>query len=77
MSRAFVKEEDPDAPVVLADRPISAHPNYMTPAGFKDMELQITALEAEFAGLNSDKDLTRRTRRAGDPARSALLSCSA
>ncbi len=46
MSRAFVKDDDeaPDAP--LPDRPVSEHPNYVTPSGLALLEARRDELEA-------------------------------
>ncbi len=50
MSRAFVKEADGD---MVADdapeRPRSAHPNYVTPAGLAELEARRAALAADRA----------------------------
>lgn len=35
MSRAFVKETDSETIELLPDRPVSAHPNFVTPQGWK------------------------------------------
>ncbi len=46
MSRAFVKEPEPDAPGDdLPDRAVSEHPNYVTPAGLRQLEEKIAGLE--------------------------------
>jgi hypothetical protein len=42
MSRAFVKEQDAEAVEELADRPVSDHPNDVTPEG-------LAQIDAEFA----------------------------
>jgi transcription elongation factor GreB len=48
MSRAFVKEPEPDAPGDdLPDRSISEHPNYVTPGGLRQLEDKIAALEEQ------------------------------
>ena len=46
MSRAFVKDDDeaPDAP--LPDRPLSEHPNYVTPSGLALVEGRRDELDA-------------------------------
>ena len=46
MSRAFVKEDEgtPDAP--LPDRPLSEHPNHVTPAGLALLQSKRQELEA-------------------------------
>ena len=45
MSRAFVKESDGDTPDVLPDRPISPHPNLVTPQGLAAIKREITRLD--------------------------------
>lgn len=57
MSRGFVKEDDLEhAGTDLPERPISAHPNYVTPTGLKQLEQQAQALDAERRQLSSRKD---------------------
>jgi transcription elongation GreA/GreB family factor len=46
MSRAFVRESDQE-PEALPDRPVSAQPNWVTPAGLKQIEARIQELESE------------------------------
>ena len=46
MNRAFVKEPDEGAPVEgLPERQISEQPNYVTPAGLRQLEAQLGELE--------------------------------
>lgn len=45
MSRAFVKEPDGDAPEPLPERPISPHPNLVTPQGLAAIKREITRLD--------------------------------
>lgn len=46
MSQAFTKEPDSGMPEDgMPDRPISAHPNYVTPAGLRQLEQHIGDLE--------------------------------
>jgi transcription elongation GreA/GreB family factor len=48
MSRAFVKEQDSGAPGQdLPERPVSEHPNYVTPAGLAALEREAGELEAQ------------------------------
>lgn len=48
MSRAFVKEPDGDQVADAGpERPISPHPNYVTPAGLARLEAALAAAEAE------------------------------
>ena len=50
MSRAFVKEPEADAPgEELAERPVSTHPNYVTPRGLSQIDQQVTQLSEEYA----------------------------
>ena len=46
MSRAFVKEPDGGEPVEpLPDRPISPHPNFVTPEGLQAIDAQLAELQ--------------------------------
>ena len=57
MSRAFVKEDDPTGgAVVLADRPISPHPNLVTRRGLRLIEARVAELERLIAGTAADTD---------------------
>ena len=50
MSRAFVKERDGEAPSEeMPERPISAHPNYVTPQGLALIDREIIRLGEEYA----------------------------
>ena len=44
MSRAFVRESDRDTEA-LPERPVSAHPNLVTPAGLRHISAQVAELE--------------------------------
>lgn len=57
MSRAFVRESDQD-PVgqQLPERPVSAHPNFVTPAGLEKIEKHIRELEAEREAAREQND---------------------
>ena len=50
MSRAFVRESDQDAGE-LAERPVNAHPNFVTPRGLAAIEAQVRELDAGSARL--------------------------
>jgi transcription elongation GreA/GreB family factor len=58
MSRAFVKEPDSGAPDLdLPERPVSEHPNYVTPAGLAELERRAGELQArrlELLALGED-----------------------
>ena len=56
MSRAFVKEGAPEAPLVIPPRPPlpAGVPNYVTPAGLAALRAERAALEADRAALGPD-----------------------
>lgn len=57
MSRGFVKEDDLEhAGTDLPERPVSTHPNYVTPTGLALLEAQAQALAEERRLLNTRKD---------------------
>jgi transcription elongation GreA/GreB family factor len=55
MSRAFVKETD-DVREILPDRPISRHPNFVTPQGLALIERNLSAAAAEHEAALSRGD---------------------
>lgn len=57
MSRGFVKEDDLEhAGTDLPERPVSTHPNYVTPTGLALLEAQAQTLAEERRLLNTRKD---------------------
>ena len=57
MSRGFVKEDDLEhAGTDVPERPISAHPNYVTANGYALLEQQANALELQRKALSAKKD---------------------
>lgn len=57
MSRGFVKEDDLEhAGTDLPERPVSTHPNYVTPTGLTLLEAQAQTLAEERRLLNTRKD---------------------
>jgi transcription elongation GreA/GreB family factor len=57
MSSAFVKEEEGgEAFEDLPDRPISPHPNFVTPEGFAFIETELTRLHQEHAAAQAADD---------------------
>ena len=57
MSRGFVKEDDLEhAGTDLPERPLSEHPNYVTPAGLQQLQQQATDLEQQRLKLAPLKD---------------------
>lgn len=71
MSVAFVKEESAEAAseTLLPDRPISPHPNLVTEAGFKALELQLQQAREAYDAANSIEDVNERRRQAANPLR--------
>jgi transcription elongation GreA/GreB family factor len=68
MSRAFVKETDGDTPTTPPERPVSAHPNFVTPDGLGLIEAELARLDAAHAAAvrAGDRDailLTQRDQR--------------
>lgn len=55
MSRAFIRESDQDAEL-LPERVISPHPNFVTPAGLRQIEERVRELESERQAARSDED---------------------
>ena len=62
MSRAFVKEADGDDAEDLPERPVSRHPNYVTPAGLRLLREQVRALQSLRAGLAGSEELADKQR---------------
>lgn len=58
MSRAFVKEPDEGAPAEgLPERQVSDHPNFVTPAGLRQLETKVGELETRRLELLDEEDL--------------------
>jgi transcription elongation GreA/GreB family factor len=59
MSRGFVKEDDLEhAGTDVPERPVSAHPNYVTANGYAQLQQQATVLEREIVSLSANKEDT-------------------
>ena len=57
MSRAFVKENDLEhAGIDIPERPISSEKNYVTPNGYKELEIKISILGDERTKISLDTD---------------------
>jgi transcription elongation GreA/GreB family factor len=57
MSRGFVKEDDLElAGTDLPERPISEHPNYVTPTGLAQLEAQVETLSAKHSSLSPQSE---------------------
>jgi transcription elongation GreA/GreB family factor len=57
MSRAFVKEQDIDAVPDLPERPVSEHPNDVTPEGLAQIDAEITSAQQAIAAAQKAEDL--------------------
>jgi len=62
MSRAFVKEDAPDVPVVVPPRPAlpAGVPNYVTPDGLAALRAERARLEAERTALQDAAETARQ-----------------
>ncbi|WP_439624359.1 transcription elongation factor GreA [Shinella sp.] len=71
MSVAFMKEESAEAAseTQLPDRPISPHPNLVTPAGLKALETQFAEARAACEAANTVEDINERRRQTAGPLR--------
>jgi transcription elongation factor GreB len=57
MSRAFVKEDDANVSAEeLPERPLSPHPNYVTPAGLTALQSQLADLQEQRQSLQAHPD---------------------
>jgi transcription elongation GreA/GreB family factor len=61
MSRAFTRESDDD-PGTLPERPVSSHPNLVTPGGRAAIETRLRSLESELAAARAGGDSAQRAR---------------
>ena len=67
MSSAFVKEpEGGEAFEDLPDRPISPHPNFVTPEGLAQIEAELTRLHEEHAAAQAAEDKVALAKTARD-----------
>lgn len=63
MSRAFVKEADGDAVAEdLPERPVSPHPNYVTPAGLGFLRERVRSLQILRSQLADSEDMADKQR---------------
>nr|WP_245181203.1 alpha/beta hydrolase [Sinorhizobium mexicanum] len=69
MSVAFVKEESAEtaAETLLPDRPISPHPNLVTEAGLKALEMQLRQAREAYDATSVIEDVNERRRQAASP----------
>ena len=71
MSVAFTKEESAEtaSETLLPDRPISSHPNLVTEAGLKALELQLREARGAYEAAQRIEDVNERRRQAAAPLR--------
>ena len=73
MSVAFTKEESSEtaSETVLPDRPISPHPNLVTEAGLRALELALAQARAAYEAAGAIEDVNERRRERALPLRDA------
>jgi transcription elongation GreA/GreB family factor len=73
LSVAFTKEDSAEtaSETLLPDRPVSPHPNLVTAAGLKALELQRDEARAAYAAAQKIEDVNERRRQAAVPIRDA------
>ncbi|MCJ9671902.1 MULTISPECIES: transcription elongation factor GreA [unclassified Neorhizobium] len=73
MSVAFTKEESSEtaSETLLPDRPISPHPNLVTEAGLKALELQLAQAREAYGAASAIDDINERRRQQANPLRDA------
>ncbi|NEJ19888.1 transcription elongation factor GreA [Rhizobium leguminosarum] len=71
MAVAFTKEEsfETASETLLPDRPISPHPNLVTEAGLKALELQFQQAREAYDAASPIEDVNERRRQAASPLR--------
>ena len=73
MSVAFTKEDSAEtaSETLLPDRPVSPHPNLVTEAGLKALELQLDQAREAYEAAQKIEDVNERRRQAAIPLRDA------
>ena len=73
MSVAFTKEDSAEtaSETLLADRPVSPHPNLVTEAGLKALESQLQHAREAYETAQKIEDVNERRRQAATPLRDA------
>ena len=71
MSVAFTKEDSAEtaSETLLPDRPVSPHPNLVTEAGLKALELQLQQARDAYQTAQTIEDVNERRRQAANPLR--------
>ncbi len=73
MSVAFTKEDSAEtaSETLLPDRPVSPHPNLITEAGLKALEVQLQQAREAYEAAHRIEDVNERRRQAAAPLRDA------
>ena len=73
MSVAFTKEDSAEtaSETLLPDRPVSPHPNLVTAAGLKALELQLQQAQEAYEAAQRFEDVNERRRQGALPLRDA------
>jgi transcription elongation GreA/GreB family factor len=73
LSVAFTKEDSAEtaAETLVPDRPISPHPNLVTEAGLKALEVQLHQSREAYESAQKIEDVNERRRQAATPLRDA------
>jgi transcription elongation GreA/GreB family factor len=73
LSVAFTKEDSAEtaSETLLPDRPVSPHPNLVTEAGLKALELQLEQARATYNAAQTIEDVNERRRQSAIPLRDA------
>jgi transcription elongation GreA/GreB family factor len=71
MSVAFTKEDSAEtaSETLLPDRPVSPHPNLVTPTGLKALESQLEQAREAYEAAQKIEDVNERRRQAAIPLR--------
>ena len=71
MSVAFTKKDSAEtaSETLLPDRPVSPHPNLVTEAGLKALELQLQQAREAYQTAQTIQDVNERRRQAANPLR--------
>src|SRR3984893_5140546 len=71
LSVAFTKEDSAEtaSETLLPDRPVSPHPNLVTEAGLKALELQVQQAREAYQTAQTIEDVNERRRHAATPLR--------
>jgi transcription elongation GreA/GreB family factor len=73
LSVAFTKEDSAEtaSETLLPDRPLSSHPNLVTQAGLKALEVQLHDAREAYEAAQKIEDVNERRRQAATPLRDA------